>query len=382
MLVHARMAKLGRTFGIRQYFYLLLAGVIVGLLGVAILVRSHAATIVVSNEVESGTVSGAATVINDASASQGKAVKFGSGLNGFITRSGTKLMLNGQQYKFAGVNANAMVFPACRGNSNFPTAAELDRYFSSLNRHSMTRVWYLSDAQPYQDALDRALASAEKYQQYIAVTLTDANSQCGDPINKSGTFWTSGFKGAYWTHVKNTVTRYKDRPGIGMWEMANEGNGGGNTNFYLETAAMIKGIDSKHLITTGSMPSYSFSSYTAYKEAHGANIDLVSVHEYDGNTGESHWVTGTGAQAAIELNKPVYVGEDGFCCGGGDTGTDSGNAIKLDAEYKAYLNDPLVAGMMYWNFDFVNKGDPTDMYFNTALFAVAGTIANPYPGGN
>lgn len=51
----------------------------------------------------------------------------------FITRSGTKLFLNGQQYKFAGVTANAMVFPPCRGETAFPTQGQLDAFFGQLN---------------------------------------------------------------------------------------------------------------------------------------------------------------------------------------------------------------------------------------------------------
>jgi hypothetical protein len=301
---------------------------------------------------------------------------------GRITRQGLNLMLNGKQIKFAGVNANAMVYPSCRGNSSYPTNAELDRYFSELsnnNIHSLTRVWYLDSSPEHKAALARTVASAKKYNQYLTVALTDAASQCGDPIIKNASFWTSGFKGEYWTHVSEAVTTYKGDPTIAIWEIANEGNGGGNPNFYLDTAALIKSIDPDVLVNTGSMPAYAYSSQAAYEAAHsGPNIDFVSVHEYDATTGESHWATGAGVTAAQNLNKPVLTGEDGFCCGGGSTGTDAGNATKLTQEYAAYLNDPYGAGMLYWNFDFVNKNDTSDLYFGTQMWNAVRSIVNPW----
>jgi len=304
---------------------------------------------------------------------------------GRITRQGTQLMLNGKQIKFAGVNANGMVYKQCRGNPNYPTDAELERFFNELehnNIHSLTRVWYLDSNQEHKDALARAVTVAARHHQYLTVVLTDAAQGCGDPITHDSTFYSTGYKGAYWTHLDEAVNAYKDNPTVAIWEIANEGNGGNNVNFYLDTAARIKSIDPNVLVNTGSMPAYAFSSQAVYESAHsGPNIDFVSVHEYDAATGESGWATGAGRTVAGHLNKPIIVGEDGFCCGGGTTGSDAGNATKLTQEYTAYLNDPYMAAMLYWNFDFVNKSQPDDIYFGTQMWNTARTITNPFPGG-
>ena len=101
------------------------------------------------------------------------------------------------------------------------------------------------------------------------------------------------------------------------------------------------------LVATGSTPSYIFGGSAAYQAAASGKVDLISVHEYDGGTGVSGWGLDA-ANTARALNNPWYAGEDGFCCGGGDTGSKAGNAAKLQAEYQAYLAQPEGAGMLYW----------------------------------
>jgi mannan endo-1,4-beta-mannosidase len=313
--------------------------------------------------------------------------------SGFITRSGTKLMLNGQQYKFAGLNANGIVAPDCREST--PSRTDINNFFANLAVHSMVRIWYLDDNN--QQLMDWTVAAAAANHDFLTVSLVDAASggQCGPIRPKNiGNFYGGGYTGSYFTHVRNAVNRYKDSLAIGIWEMANENDpnvgGAGMLNFYRNTSALIKSIDTNHLVGTGSQPGWNFGGMANYEASSGPNVDLISAHEYDAATGESAHVNSepgiNSDQAAKDLNKPVYVGEDGFCdgCGNpyaGNTGSDAGNASKLDQEYRAYINDPYVAGMLYWNFDFQSSSDPTGMYFGSKMFTEEKNFNNPYPGG-
>jgi mannan endo-1,4-beta-mannosidase len=131
------------------------------------------------------------------------------------------------------------------------------------------------------------------------------------------------------------------------------------------------------------MPAYAFRSQADYEASTSdPNIDFISVHEYDPNTGESSHVTNEADTAARNQNKPVYIGEDGFTLAdnGGDTGSQTGNAIKLTAEYTAYMNDPYVAGVMHWDFFFFGSGDTSAMYQGSPLFEAEANYKNPYPG--
>jgi len=64
---------------------------------------------------------------------------------GVFTRVGTKLMLNGKQYKFAGLNADTWF--GCWPDE-VSTDTQLDRYFRELNPRSMTRLFAFSRSKP------------------------------------------------------------------------------------------------------------------------------------------------------------------------------------------------------------------------------------------
>lgn len=285
----------------------------------------------------------------------------------FIYRDGTKLMLNGQQYKFAGYNADTWF--GCWPNE-VPTDAQLDKYFSELNPHSMTRIW------PYPGSdltiMDRIVASAERHNQYLAVSLMDGNRDCGEPaVNYANPTYELAW-------ISQIVPRYANSHAIGFWELINEPNGS-DTNlksYYQKLSDKIRSLDPNHLIGTGSHAAWSGGEAKYISDHDLPNIDLISMHEYDAATGVSHWGAAS-TRASQALNKPWYAGEDGFCCGGGSTGTYEGNASKLKAEWDAYLAVPENAGMMYWDFK-LGYPEPTTASFGNALWTVGTTYRHAY----
>jgi mannan endo-1,4-beta-mannosidase len=247
---------------------------------------------------------------------------------GFVTREDTNLMLNGERYKFAGINADTWF--GC-WDDEIPSDAELNRYFGELNPHSMTRLF----AYPGIDLsiMDRIVAAAERHDQYLAPSLTDGNGDCAIP--QPGDAWyDGGYRGDYFDHIRQIVPRYADSKAIGFWELINEPDGEQENlkTFYRQSSDLIASLDPNHLVGTGSHAAWASGNDQKYIDDHDVpNIDLISMHEYDTETGISHWGANS-ANAARALNKPWYAGEDGFCCGGGDTGSYEGNADKLRAE--------------------------------------------------
>lgn len=287
-----------------------------------------------------------------------------------IYRQGTMLMLNGKQYKFAGLNADTWF--GCWANE-VPSDAQLEKYFRELNPHSMTRIW------PYVGTdlsiMDRIVAAAERHNQYLAPTLMDGNGDCGQPRPN----YEDPSREIAW--VDRIVPRYKNSQAIGFWEIINEPSGGDTNlkNYYRAISDRIKFHDPNHLVGTGSHAAWSSGSEQKYISDHDLpNVDLISMHEYDAPIGLSYWGAAA-TRAAQVLNKPWYAGEDGFCCAGGDTGSAQGNADKLKVEWEAYLNVPEAAGMFYWDFKFGYR-DNTTVNFDNALWTTARTFRHPYQG--
>jgi hypothetical protein len=103
--------------------------------------------------------------------------------SGLITRTGTKLMLNGQQYNFASLNANAMTQPDC-GTGQTPTIDQINQFFSTITPHSMVRTWYFDETN--QSLMDEAVAAATKYHDFLAVTLIDSAPEPSGAIGQCG----------------------------------------------------------------------------------------------------------------------------------------------------------------------------------------------------
>ncbi len=340
--------------------------------GLILLRNSGAAGFSASAETEVGTLAGSAVKVAASGASGGEAVRFQGGgttpnppPGGVppITRDGIKLMRNGQQWKFAGMNADGWGLNSCRAapeyvEPSYMTDANLDQYFRELNPRSVTRIW------PYKGAdnipmMDRIVSAAEKHGQYLAPAFFDGNdggAQCGSMR------W--GNAPANLAHIEPIIKRYAKDTGarktnvIAFWEVSNEIGIVSNTSWYNEIARGMKQWDPKTLVGTGASP-YKGGSNTgaSLTTAHRSNdIDLISIHEYDNGCNVSHQ-SSIAVEASKNLNKPWYSGESGgsYSSGGDYTGG-SGMGECLKREYKAYVDAPEGAGMLYWNFKMQPAG--------------------------
>jgi len=255
---------------------------------------------------------------------------------GYIYREGTQLYLNGEQYKFAGINWD--VAEGCwTGEAATPEAA--DRFFRELNPRSMTRVWVMpgNDLSVYDVIFDAAKAN----DQYLCITLFNGLSDC----NNHTVNYSSSLPASEKDWIDAVVSRHAGDPVSAMFEIANEAHEGDNVKgWYDAVAARIKANNPLALVGTGGgNNTNTISAITTF--ASGPDIDLISLHDYYGS-GVLSPRAGIFSDAAEQLDKPWYMGERGFCCNGGNTGSYSENASKLTQEYEAYLADQNNAGYL------------------------------------
>jgi|GEM_PF-427260 len=312
----------------------------------------------------------------------------------FVYRSGNKLMLNGSPYKFVGYNAFGMF--GCEGSAW--TRAQMDTYFAALPPASMTRIWA---AHLYGTAMiDQAVASAAAHNQKLIMTLNNDTGDCVDDNAKTTSWYASGYKtGNYLTWVHDAVTKYKDSPAVGMWEVINEAGQTSNKqvldgttmkNFYQDVASRIKAIDPNHLVSTGDNGDNNYiGGATGFKTAgSAAAIDVLSLHDYASDYGAPGVMSPSYAglkSAADSLSKPIIIGEinDKACSLSKTT-----RAANVKNSIDTYLANG-AAGVAVWNFsqsyyNFCSQGGedyiivPSDpLYPIIKNYSIPGNVVTP-----
>jgi len=315
--------------------------------------------------------------------------------SGFVTRSGSTLMLGGKQWKYAGLNAFGMT--GCEGTPW--SDAQLNDYFSRLSAGTVTRTWAFK---PFGTAaLDRIVTAAAKYNQKVIFSLADGRNYCGEwdgaarteGGDKTVAWYQSGFRTNYIPWVKTVVARYAANPTVAMWEMINEPGSFDNAaytdalikGFFDETAAVIKGIDRNHLVATGTLSEDMYGTRDYAYVHSGANIDVASLHEYEYDWNNSNSIV-TGHFGKVQtmlksVNKPIIIGETGIQAGSSSCRTSTtARANAIQQKFNGYLNGG-AAGVNIWSvvqYDPISSSEPcplemrvTDPIMNTVKNAQA-----------
>jgi mannan endo-1,4-beta-mannosidase len=267
---------------------------------------------------------------------------------GFVYRQGHTLMLDGAPYRFAGFDAFGMA--GCATGTPW-TAEQLDAYFGQLPPAGMTRTWAF--AQWGVAPLDQIVASAQAHGQKLIFSLAEAGSGC-DQSTKDTAWYRSGYRTDYLAWVRTVVTRYRDSPAIGMWEIINEPGHLSTVDeptlkaFLDDSAATIKSIDPQHLVESGATAEYAPGNADFGLLHSGPDIDVGSLHEYDESLVISHHLAPT-LSALYAQNKPLIVGEVGITSGPACPTTPGARATALKQKFDAYFLSG-VAGIEVWNY--------------------------------
>ena len=202
---------------------------------------------------------------------------------------------------------------------------------------------------------------------------------------------------AYFNHIRKIVSRknsitgryYKDEPAIMSWQLCNEPRPFGKeckeefAVWIAEAAAIIKSIDSNHLVSTGSEGYIGCNSDKELCERiHGdKNIDYITVHIWPANWG---WASREKPDSTIanacekskgyikehialahKLNKPVVIEEFGYPRQGNISGvgipTDSRDIfyrLIFDAVTESVREGEPIVGCNFWGWG--GSGRPRD----------------------
>lgn len=280
----------------------------------------------------------------------------------YLSAYGTDIYLNGEEYKFTGVNAFHLatlpgVNAGCGGY-----VEDLDGFFAKLKPNSVVRTWAFQGGMAVNvetkaidwTALDRVVTAAENHQIRLIFVLGDQSGNCDDGHWKDSAWYRSGFKEVhndldndltplpYFEYVKLIVERYKDSKTIAMWEPINEPEssdcvGAKGTkcytkqtcvdevaaakalrSFFDEVGGTIKGIDQNHIISSGVIGDGQCGAvFEDYKSLHESLvIDVASFHDYHRDEQAMPGDQWNGLQKRLDqmkiLGKPLMVGEVGM----------------------------------------------------------------------
>jgi len=251
-------------------------------------------------------------------------------------------MLNGREYRFTGLNIyNANSRNNCwysLGNDD----GALDKVLTDIGPVTAFRAWFfqrLATTNGTRDwaAFDRTLVAARARGLKVIVTLADQWGACEDDrsaIYKTEAWYKGGYLGvqagaltSYREWVREVVTRYRDDATILAWQLMNEAETmvarGGECSpasvlktWATDMATVVKSIDSRHLLSLGTMGSGQCGSvYLEYESLHSIPaIDLCEYHDYAlGAMPGDQW---NGLAFRLEqcaaLDKPLFVGEVGI----------------------------------------------------------------------
>ena len=299
-------------------------------------------------------------------AGDGAQTSAGRARPGFLYRDGSRLMLDGHEYRAA--SFNSFQLSGCGHDYELFQAVEVDSLFASLPRGILIRTWSFPGSE---ERTAQLLEMAGKYGHKLLLALGDGRSSCGhhdgarngDGSGKRPDWYTEGYKRYYLPHVRRTVARFKDSPAVGMWEILNEPGDAEWTEikrFYDTVAAEIKRIDPYHLVASGSWAPWAYGGMENFRELHaGPCIDVGCVHEYDydyrqQNTIESPHVA-TALQAMKGIGKVLIVEE---------TGIESGDSCRTSRDVRVqamrrkmdiYLEKG-AAAVLVWNLAREVKG--------------------------
>ena len=282
---------------------------------------------------------------------------------GFVSRDGRYLMLDGEPYRFTGFNAFGIT--GCATGKPW-TRTEMDAYFAQLPPESMTRTWAFEYYGVQQ--LELLVARAEAHGQKLILSLANAGADCGEG-KKDNEWYAGGYRDQYLSWVRTIVTRFRDSPAIGMWEIMNEPGHQSTVNnatmkaFFDEAAATIKSIDPYHLVGTGSMAAHTPGT-TDFGFVHsGPNIDVASLHEYDQDHSDqvlSRHLPRT-LMPLYQLNKPLIIGETGMLAAPGCPLSLAQRAGMFQREFDGYFLSG-VAGVLVWTYSPNPSVDATCMH--------------------
>lgn len=270
-----------------------------------------------------------------------------------------------------------------KGKFDEDALKSLDLLLAEMRKRDMRAVVYLSNNWEWSGGFQQYLLWEKRIDPTLA-TRKPSWDELRDTVKE---FYTcSPCISAYQTQAakvisrRNSITRveYVNDPTIMAWEIANEPRpmrpaaNDAYVKFLKDTAALIRTLDPKHLITIGHEGYIGTESVELFEKVHAdKNIDYLTIHIWPKNWG---WLADNDLEKALanaesetrkyidanlavahKLGKPLVIEEFGFPRDGRSFALDSATSLR-DKYFSLILSklgtskNGTVAGVNFWAF--------------------------------
>ena len=270
-----------------------------------------------------------------------------------------------------------------KGKFDEDALKSLDLLLAEMRKRDMRAVVYLSNNWEWSGGFQQYLLWEKRIDPTLA-TRKPSWDELRDTVKE---FYTcSPCIAAYQTQAakvisrRNSITRveYVNDPTIMAWELANEPRpmrpaaNDAYVKFLKDTAALIRTLDPKHLITIGHEGYIGTESVELFEKVHAdKNIDYLTIHIWPKNWG---WLADNDLEKALanaesetrkyidanlavahKLGKPLVIEEFGFPRDGRSFALDSATSLR-DKYFSLILSklgtskNGTVAGVNFWAF--------------------------------
>jgi mannan endo-1,4-beta-mannosidase len=315
-----------------------------------------------------------------------------------VKRSGSTLTLNGQPFRFTGIN----IYMAASGGTPSSCGGELypdvGVPLSQMPNGIVFRFWafqnfFVADGSFDWSNFDQVLAIAAAHGDRVIPVLANQYSYC-DGATKDLVWYKNGYRttiGAgdivtYREYVSAMVSRYAGNPTIAMWQLVNEGEARNSDLTCSEAAALsvllafsndvgglAHGLDPSHLVSLGVLAGWAGGGMG--QECGAANADYQTLmaspgndvcdyHDYGYPTEPMGRPFGPNLASAIQMchavGKPIMVAETGIYADS-PAGL-APRAAQFSAKFAAQFQAGVVGELMWtWAVEpayVVPDGDP------------------------
>lgn len=258
---------------------------------------------------------------------------------GVVTAEGAELRLDGRRYRFLGVNVYSLAsFPsedegfvcgrAHADDAVRATLAEIEAMGCNAVRIDVYQSFTMGDTDfsRVDLILDEAIARGIR----VIMTLENQWADCTEGGYKYADWYRTGYRAPYGDyalsfreHVRRIVSRYRDHPGVLMWQLMNEAESRTTLGiddpealmgFTADMAALVRSIDRRHPLSLGTIgvtrPGSGGAFYALLHQTPG--IDVVEAHDYHADTDAMPREVWLSLLTARAIGRPFFIGEVGM----------------------------------------------------------------------
>ncbi|WP_432832716.1 hypothetical protein [Dactylosporangium sp. CA-092794] len=248
---------------------------------------------------------------------------------GFLTRRGDRLVLDGRNYRFAGQTVPGLV--RCGHQGQGPDDAQLDAFFGGLPARSMVRTW-ATQTMRLAD-VERVVAAAKRHGQLLTLVLASGGADCPAPDNdvapsgqqRPDAWYRGGYTESFLPWLRTVAARFRDEPAVGLWELISApGSTASATElrrFYDVAGGELHHADPNHLVASGTQAPSVYGGAAEWRQLEESpGVDVATMLDYDMNAGPSPHLADALAQAEA-VDKPLVLADVGvFASRDGDPG--------------------------------------------------------------